>query len=86
MVPQADLPRQRLAKRRYLTHKQVEALAGASGDYFDVVFTLAYCGLRIGELAALRVGNVNALRRRFQVEESVTEVDGKLEWSSTKDH
>lgn len=85
-VPQADLPRQRLAKRRYLTHKQVEALADASGDYSDVVLTLAYCGLRIGELAALRIGNVNALRRRFQVEESVTEVDGKLEWSSTKDH
>lgn len=81
-----DLPKHALARRRYLTLQQVEALADASEKGRDVILTLAYCGLRIGELAALRKRHVDMLRRRFRIEESVTEVNGKLVWSSPKDH
>lgn len=81
-----DLPKQTLARRRYLTLRQVEALADASEEGRDVILTLAYCGLRIGELAALRKWHVDMLRLRFRIEASVTEVNGKLVWSSPKDH
>lgn len=81
-----ELPRQRLAPRRYLTAGQVEAVAEASDDWGDLVLVLAYTGLRIGEAAALRVGHVNTLRRRLTIEESVTEVNGRLVWSAPKDH
>ena len=49
------LPRGPVTPRRYLTHQQVAQLADAAGDHRLVVLTLAYCGLRWGELAALRV-------------------------------
>lgn len=81
-----DLPRQRLARRRYLSVSQVEALAEAAGDQGDVVLTLAYTGLRIGELAALRAQHVELVRRRVRIEESVTEVNGVVVRSAPKDH
>lgn len=81
-----ELPRQALARRRYLSAAEVEALADAADEYGDLVLVLAYCGLRIGEAAALRVGHVDMLRRRLRIEEGVTEVDGRLVWSAPKDH
>lgn len=81
-----SLPKQALSARRYLSAAEVEALAAASDDGGDVVLALAYCGLRIGELAALRKRHVDMLRRRFRIEEAVTEVDGRLVWSTPKDH
>jgi integrase len=50
------------------------------------VALLAYGGLRLGEAAALRVRNVDPLRRRVVVAESVTEVGGRLEWGTPKSH
>ncbi len=47
---------------------------------------LAFTGLRFGELAALRVRRVDLLRGRLQVAESVTEVQGRLEWTPPKTH
>lgn len=81
-----SLPKQALARRRYLSAAQVEALADAAEEHALKVYVLAFCGLRIGELAAVRVRHVDVLRRRFRVEESVTEVNGELVWSSPKDH
>jgi integrase len=67
--------------RRYLTHHEVERLASAAGDIGrPVILTLAYCGLRWGELAALKVQNVLIARARIRVEASVTEVGGKMQW------
>lgn len=80
------LPKQAIARRRYLDVDQVDALAEAAGDNADIVLTLAYCGLRFGELAALRVSGVDLRRRRVQIIESVTEVNGELSWSAPKDH
>ena len=71
--------------RRYLSHQQVHDLAEAAGERGrPIILTLAYCGLRWGELAALRVSNVSLTRSRVQVEASVTEVNGKMEWGDTK--
>jgi integrase len=44
---------------------------------------LAYTGLRWGEMAALRVGDFDMLRRRVNVSRSVTEFNG-LVWSTPK--
>lgn len=80
------LPRARKSAKRYLTHQQVVALADAAGDYRPWVLLAAYTGLRFGELAALRVGRVDLMRRRITVAEAVAEVKGKLVWSTPKSH
>ena len=46
----------------------------------------AYTGLRWGEMAALRVGRVDFLRRRVLVSESVTPVKGVMTFGPTKGH
>ncbi|MBA3250555.1 MAG: site-specific integrase [Geodermatophilaceae bacterium] len=80
------LPRDRRREKRFLTHPEVAALADAAGPDRLVVLVLAYCGLRFGELAALRVRNVDPLRRRLQIQESATEVDGTMVFGTPKSH
>jgi integrase len=65
---------------------QAERLADAAGEYGDVVQLLAYTGLRIGEMAALRVRRVDFLRKRLTVAESATEVGGTVEYGTPKTH
>lgn len=82
-----ELPSQPVAARRYLSMQEVEDLAAAvDGERRLIVYTLAYCGLRIGELAGLRVGDVQVEKRRLLIERSVTEVNGTLVWSTPKDN
>jgi integrase len=45
---------------------------------------LAYTGLRWGEMAALRVCDVDPLRRRLHVRRSVTEDNGRIVFDTTK--
>ena len=78
------LPRPRTSEKRFLDHGQVSALADAAGPYAAVVRVLAYCGLRFGELAALRVGRVDLMRRRIEVVESATEVNGEMMFGTPK--
>lgn len=78
-------PRQH-ARRAYLTHQQVDELAVAMARDGLVVRFLAYTGLRYGEMAALTVADFDMLRRRVHVRRSVTEVKGKLVWSTPKNH
>lgn len=73
-----DLPRLPTTERRYLTHGQVAELADASGRYRLLVLVLAYCGLRWGEVAALRARRVDLMRGRIDVADAVADVDGKL--------
>lgn len=80
------LPRAATPEKRFLTHAEVAELADAAGDYALVIRVLAYCGLRFGELAALRVGRVDLLRRRLTIAESVTEVEGKAVFGTPKGH
>lgn len=82
-----SLPRVQESGKRFLTHRQVHDLADACGDdYRLVVLFLAYTGLRWGEMAALRVGRVDFLRRRVLVAESVTPVKGVMTFGPTKGH
>jgi integrase len=80
------LPHARSRDKRFLTHEQVATLADAAGEDQLIIRVLAYCGLRFGELAALRVRNVDPLRRRLQIEESATEVDGRMVFGTPKSH
>ena len=81
-----NLPRVVKDERRYLTHVQVDELAGACGPYRLLVPFLAYTSVRWGEMAALRVGRVDLLRRRAMVAESVTLVRGAQTWGTPKGH
>ncbi|PVY29911.1 site-specific integrase [Williamsia muralis] len=78
-------PRRSPRAHRFLTHQQVQQLADECGSDGLVVLVLAYTGLRVGELAALRVADVDFLRKRLAVTQSVSEVRGHgLVWSATK--
>ena len=78
-------PRREPRQHRFLSHQQVDALATEVGPDGVVVYTLAYTGMRVGEMAALRVSDVDFLRRRVSVSRSVSEVRGQgMVFSSTK--
>lgn len=79
-------PRRENPDRNYLTHEQVDALATECGRDATIVRFLAYTGLRWGEMAALRVGDFDVLRRRVQISRSVTEVEGRRVWTTPKTH
>jgi integrase len=67
-----------VAKReaRYLTLEEVDRLAGAVRDRDRaLILLLAWGGLRVGEALALRVDDVEFLRRRVHVTRTVKEVD-----------
>jgi integrase len=82
-----NLPRALKAEKRYLTAQQVADLANTAGPGRLVVLTLAYTGIRWGELAALRVSRIDLIRRRIYIAESVTEVaGGRLDWGLPKTH
>jgi len=66
--------------------EELQRLADAAEEYRVMVLVLGLCGLRIGECLALRVRSVDGLRRRLRVTESVSEVGGKLIWSTPKNH
>jgi integrase len=72
------LPRKLTKPRRFLTADQVETLAVECKPYGLVVRFLAYTGLRWGEMAALRVRDVDPLRRRMHIVRSVTVDNGRL--------
>ena len=82
-----ELPRKHEVEQRYLTHEHLHRLAVASGRLRTLVLVLGYCGLRFGEAAALRVGDVNLPARRIRVSRSVTNVTGMgLVEGPTKNH
>jgi len=55
--------------------------------YRLIVLFLAYTGVRFGEMAALRVGRLDFLRRRAIIAESVTMVTGRGQvWGTPKGH
>jgi len=70
--------------RQALTAEQVEALADAIDPWWrPLLLTLAYCGLRPGEAAALRRRHLDRAGR-LTIEAAVTEHRGKLVEQSTK--
>jgi integrase len=66
------------AKRRvYLTDADVSRLAAEAGEHSTLVLTLAYCGVRWGEAAALRVRDIEFLRGRLSITRNAVAVAGK---------
>ena len=81
----APLPSMRQREMRYLTPAEIEELAAQIDPQFRVwLYTMAWTGLRFGEAAALRRRTVDVLRSELRIVESVTEVDGKIHFGSTK--
>jgi integrase len=83
------------SEKRFLTRDQVFALADAAAQYpipeigqqyRVLILVLAFCGLRWGEAAGLKVGRVDLLRRRLKVKETLIEVGGHLTLETPKDH
>jgi integrase len=78
------LPRIDAREGCFLTAAEVHRLAQAVRPRYGVlVHTAAYSGMRVGELAALRVGRLDRLAGRAEVVES-TEVAGRLVTRPTK--
>lgn len=69
----------------FLEPSQVEALARELPDrYKALIFTAAYTGLRWGELAALKLKNLDLVKGTVRVIEAVAEVNGHLKEGPTK--
>jgi integrase len=83
---QVSLPRVIATERRYLAHAQVHELAAECVPHQLIVLWLAYTGCRFGEMAALRVGRLDLMRRRAVIAESVTVVRGAQVWGTPKGH
>jgi integrase len=82
-----ELPRVVTRPETALSHEQVAALVAAAGDTGPIILTLAYTALRFGELAALRVGDVDVPNRLITVSKAVSQVTGKgLVEDTTKTH
>ncbi|GAA4163824.1 tyrosine-type recombinase/integrase [Gryllotalpicola daejeonensis] len=80
------LPRKLGREHVYLSHQKVAALIKASGDHAPEVATLAYTGLRWGELSALRVRDRDRARHRLNVVENAVYVNGRIVVGSPKTH
>ncbi|WP_286174741.1 tyrosine-type recombinase/integrase [Mycobacterium sp. DL99] len=80
------MPRKTVTKpRNYLTAAQVYSLAEQS-KHPDIVLLLATTGLRWGEMAALRVRDVDLGRGRIRVERSASKVNATTIIGTTKTH
>lgn len=69
-----NLPKKGRKRHVYLSAADVERLAIESGEHRALVLTLAYCGLRWGELVALRVRDVEFLRKRLTVHDNAVQL------------
>lgn len=82
------LPRAAKPDKRYLTLDELRRLADSveDGQARLMVMLLGLTGLRFGELVALRVKRVDLLRRRLEVAESASEINGVLTFGTPKTH
>jgi integrase len=80
------LPRTVRGEQIFLSYAQVDDLAAAAGRDRLAILFLAYTGVRYGEMAALRVRNLNLLRRRALIAEAVADVNGRAIFGTPKTH
>lgn len=78
------LPKRPPRHNVYLTASQLDALAEDAGRYGALVLLLGVGGLRWGEAAALRVADVDFLRRRVALHRNAVKVGGIFEVGSLK--
>ena len=80
------LPRKQSAEKIYLTAEQLGALADTCTRNGDIVWVLGTVGLRWGELAALRVRDVNVLKSRLSIERNSVVVGTDVVIGTPKTH
>jgi integrase len=78
------LPRKTGKRRVYLSAEDVRQLANEAGQHRALVLVLAYCGVRWGEAVALRVRDVEFLRRRLSVHENAVQLSTRHAVGPTK--
>lgn len=78
------LPTRGRHKNVYLTADQLHALAAEAGRYGSLVLLLGTAGLRWGEAAALRVSDIDFLKRRVVLHENAVIVGSKVHVGTLK--
>lgn len=78
------LPTRARRKNVYLTADQLHALAAEAGRYGSLVLLLGTAGLRWGEAAALKVSDVDFLKRRVVLHENAVAVGSKTHVGTLK--
>ena len=78
------LPTRGKRQNVYLTAGQLQALAVEAGRYRPLVLLLGTAGLRWGEAAALRVSDVDFLRRRIVLHENAVTVGRRVHVGTLK--
>lgn len=72
-------------ERRYLEAREIERLAALMPvEYRPMVYLAGVLGLRWSEVAGLKVGNIDFLRQKLTVTETVAEVNGQLQPADVK--
>jgi integrase len=78
-------PRSAPREMNFLSASEVDALSRAVEHRYEaLILCLAFTGTRIGEAAALRMKNVDLLRRQVRIVEASKEVEGRLHLGPTK--
>jgi integrase len=80
------LPKLSPRRNTYLTAVQLQQLADESGRHKSFVLALGVGGLRLGEAAALRVSDIDFLRRRVELSRNAVKVGGEFVVGSLKNH
>ncbi|KUI37600.1 integrase [Mycobacterium sp. IS-1496] len=78
------LPGRSRRKNIYLTAEQLQALAVEAGRYQSLVLLLGTAGLRWGEAAALRVEDVDFLKRRVVLHRNAVTVNNRVHVGTLK--
>lgn len=81
-----NIPQRSKGRDIFLTARQVEDLANAAGEHRTLVLSMAYSGLRWGEITGLRVRHLDLEKRRITVEENAVAVGSKIVTGTTKSH
>jgi integrase len=79
------LPKSEHVEQRFLEPHEVELLSNCIDERFRVwVLLAAYSGLRAGELFGLRRSRLNLTAGKVDVQETLVDVNGTLEWHEPK--
>lgn len=79
-----ELPKPKKSKRSYLTHAQVDVLARSAGEHATLIYTLAYTGIRWGEMAGLRAYSVDLERGRLSIFQSAVQIGSTFSLEAPK--
>lgn len=81
---EVSIPRATPTEKKFLTAAQVAELASEVSRHSAIVWTLAYTGLRWGELVALRPQDVDVNRARIAITRSASKRDSSFDFVTPK--